>query len=253
MNAFLKKEWMEWNRTGRSWILMLVFVLFGIMNPALAKLTPWLMEALSDSLADTGLVTTAVQVDAMTSWTQFYKNIPIGLIIFILIVSGNFTAEYEKGTLIPVITKGLSRRSVLAAKAVFLYGSWTVLYAVCFGITYGYNAYFWDNGIAGNLFFAAAYTWVFGIWTVALLIFFSAVSKSSSQVLLGTGGAALGVYLLSVFPKLDAFLPARLLRGLDLLQRAKSPGDYHANIAAAGLMVLLCMVLSVGCFDRKQL
>ena len=39
MNAFLKKEWMEWNRTGRSWILMLVFVLFGIMNPALAKLT----------------------------------------------------------------------------------------------------------------------------------------------------------------------------------------------------------------------
>ena len=86
-----------------------------------------------------------------------------------------------------------------------------------------------------------------------LLLFFSAVSKSSSQVLLGTGGAALGVYLISMFPKLDAFLPARLLRGLDLLQRAKSPGDYHANIAVAGLMVLLCMVLSVGCFDRKQL
>ena len=181
MNAFLKKEWMEWNRTGRSWILMLVFVLFGIMNPALAKLTPWLMEALSDSLADTGLVTTAVQVDAMTSWAQFYKNIPIGLIIFILIVGGNFTAEYEKGTLIPVVTKGLSRQSVLAAKAVFLYGSWTVLYAVCFGITYGYNAYFWDNGIAGNLFFAVACTWLFGVWAAALLIFFSAVSKSSSH------------------------------------------------------------------------
>ena len=244
MNAFLKKEWMEWNRTGRSWILMLVFVLFGIMNPALAKLTPWLMEALSDSLADTGLATTAVQVDAMTSWTQFYKNIPIGLIIFILIVGGNFTAEYEKGTLIPVVTKGLSRQSVLAAKAVFLYGSWTVLYAVCFGITYGYNAYFWDNGIAGNLFFAVACTWLFGVWAAALLIFFSAVSKSSSQVLLGTGGTALGVY---------AFLPARLLRGMELLQRVKSPEDYYANIAVVGLMVLLCMVLSVGCFNRKQL
>ena len=94
MNAFLKKEWMEWNRTGRSWILMLVFVLFGIMNPALAKLTPWLMEALSDSLADTGLVTTAVQVDAMTSWTQFYKNIPIGL------VSGFWHMPFRKPTLL---------------------------------------------------------------------------------------------------------------------------------------------------------
>ena len=88
---------------------------------------------------------------------------------------------------------------------------------------------------------------------VVLLLFFSAVSKSSSQVLLGTGGAALGVYLLSMFPKLDAFLPARLLRGMELLQRVKSPEDYYANIAVVGLMVLLCMVLSVGCFDRKQL
>ena len=67
------------------------------------------------------------------------------------------------------------------------------------------------------------------------------------------GGTALGVYLLSMFPKLDAFLPARLLRGMELLQRAKSPEDYYAGITAAGLMVLLCMVLSVGCFDWKQL
>ncbi len=253
MKAFLKKEWMEWWRTGRFMVLLLIFVLFGIMNPAMAKLTPWLMETMSESLADAGFVTTAVSVDAMTSWVQFYKNIPVALIVFVLISSGNFTAEYEKGTLIPVVTRGLARWKILAAKAVFLLGVWTALYVICFGITYGYNAYFWDNGIAGNLFFAVACTWLFGVWAAALLIFFSAVSKSSSQVLLGTGGTALGVYLLSMFPKLDAFLPARLLRGMELLQRVKSPEDYYANIAVVGLMVLLCMVLSVGCFNRKQL
>ena len=43
MKAFLKKEWMEMTRTGRMWILVLIFVLFGIMNPAMAKLTPWMM------------------------------------------------------------------------------------------------------------------------------------------------------------------------------------------------------------------
>ena len=68
MKAFLKKEWMEWKRTGRMLVLLLIFALFGIMNPAVAKLTPWLMETLSESLADTGLVTTTVTVDAMTSW-----------------------------------------------------------------------------------------------------------------------------------------------------------------------------------------
>lgn len=253
MKAFLKKEWMEWSRTGRMLILLLVFVLFGIMNPAIAKLTPWLMETMSESLADAGFVTTAVSVDAMTSWTQFYKNIPIGLIIFILLGSGSFTAEYEKGTLIPVVTKGLARRKILAAKAAILYGSWTALYAICFGITYGYNAYFWDNGIAGHLFFAAACTWLFGIWAVALLIFFSSVSTSSPQVLLGTGGAILGVYLMDMFPKLDRFLPAKLMNGMGLLQRAAEPNDYYAGMAAAGIVVLLCMAFALVCFDRKQL
>ena len=38
MKAFLKKEWMEWKRTGRMAVLLLVFLLLGIMNPALAKL-----------------------------------------------------------------------------------------------------------------------------------------------------------------------------------------------------------------------
>lgn len=253
MKAFLRKEWMEWNRTGRTMVLLAVFVLFGIMNPAFAKLTPWMMEVMSESLADAGIVAAAVQVDAMTSWVQFYKNIPLGLIIFVLINSGSFTSEYEKGTLIPVVTKGLSRRKILAAKTVFLFASWTALYALCFGITYGYNAYFWDNGIAGNLFFAAVCTWLFGIWVAALLIFFSAVSKSSSQVLLGTGGIAVGIYLLAAFPKLDDWLPAKLMNGTALLQRAVSPEDYYAGMAAAGVIALVCMVTAVWCFDRKQL
>lgn len=244
---------MEWSRSGRFMILLLVFVLFGIMNPALAKLTPWLMETLSESLADTGLVVSSVEVDAMISWTQFYKNIPMGLIIFVLLCSGNFTAEYEKGTLIPVVTKGLSRRKIAAAKAIFLYGSWTVFYFLCVSITYGYNAYFWDNGIVENLFFAVACTWLFGMWVTALLLFFSAAGKSSSQVLLGTGGVAMGIYLLGMFPKLAEFLPARLLDGMSLLQKTGSREDYYISMTIAGITILLCMALTMVCFDRKQL
>ena len=56
MRAFLKKEWLEWSRTGRFLVLLLVFTVFGIMNPALAKLTPWLVEIMSESLTDMGLV-----------------------------------------------------------------------------------------------------------------------------------------------------------------------------------------------------
>ena len=39
--AFLKKELFELSRSGKLIIFGFVFVLFGIMNPAIAKLTPW--------------------------------------------------------------------------------------------------------------------------------------------------------------------------------------------------------------------
>ncbi len=38
--AFGKKEWMELVRSGKFLVLLILFCLFGIMNPAVAKLTP---------------------------------------------------------------------------------------------------------------------------------------------------------------------------------------------------------------------
>ena len=141
--ALMRKEYMEATRTGKIMIIILLFVLFGIMSPAVAKLTPWMMKMLSDSMAESGLIVTNVQVDALTSWTQFFKNIPIALIAFVLIFSDIFTKEYKSGTLLLVLTKGLSRYKVVLAKTVLLLSIWTVGYEICFTITYGcYNAFY---------------------------------------------------------------------------------------------------------------
>ena len=120
MMEFLKKEWMEQVRNSKVLILVILFVLFGIMNPAIAKLTPWMMEMLSDSLAEAGMMVVEVESDAMTSWIQFIKNIPMGLIAFVLIESNLFTREYETGTLILTLTKGLERYKVVLSKTIIL-------------------------------------------------------------------------------------------------------------------------------------
>lgn len=78
--AFMKKEWMEQVRSGRLLILVIIFILLGIMNPAVAKLTPWLLEMMADSLEASGMTVTAVTVSAMDSWVQFFKNAPMGLL-----------------------------------------------------------------------------------------------------------------------------------------------------------------------------
>ena len=88
--SFIKKEWMEHVRSGRLMILGMIFVLFGIMNPAIAKMTPWLMETMADSLAESGLIVSEVKVTALDSWMQFYKNAPMALIVFVLLESSIF-------------------------------------------------------------------------------------------------------------------------------------------------------------------
>lgn len=199
--AFIKKEFTEQFRSGRLMILGLLFVLFGIMNPAIAKLTPWLLETMADSLAESGMIVTDVKVSAMDSWVQFYKNIPMGLIAFVLLESSIFTKEYTSGTLVLSLTKGLERYKVVISKALVLTVLWSFGYWLCFGITYGYNAYFWDNSVAQNLIFSVVSWWLFSVMVVALMVLFSVVAKSNTGVLLGTGGVVLASYLVGLLPK----------------------------------------------------
>ena len=108
MNSFLanlNKEFTEIKRNGKLVVIIILFFAFGVMNPAVAKLTPWLLEVMSESMAESGMVVTEVKVDALTSWTQFFKNIPMALIAFVLMFAGIFTKEYEKGTLIPILAR----------------------------------------------------------------------------------------------------------------------------------------------------
>ena len=251
--AFTKKELTEHIRSGRLLILIIVFVLFGIMNPAFAKLTPWLMETLSDSLADSGLTVTSVTVDASTSWTQFFKNIPMGLIVFVLLEGGIFTKEYSSQTLVAALTKGLERYKVIISKTAVMALLWSACYWLCYGITFAYNAYFWDNGIMQNLSFAAGCWWLLGLWTVLLIVLFSSAANSGSTVLLGTGFAFLAAYLISLFPKLSKFSPAHLMDIAPLTSGAESASSYSAAVIVTAVMCVLFVALSIPIFNKKQI
>lgn len=251
--AFFKKELLELTRNGKLMLLFILFCAVGIMNPAVAKLTPWLLEVMGEELAESGMVITGVSVDALTSWTQFFKNIPMALIAFVLICGGSFTREYESGTLLLIFTKGLARFKVLLAKTAVMVILWSGLYWICFGITYGYNAYYWDNSIAESLGAAVAYWWLFGIFTIALTVFFSVLARSFGAVLLGTGGAVLLFYLLSIFKSLANYLPTALMNGMALLTGAIGAEKYlFAAIITASLSISLIAV-SVPIFNKKQL
>ena len=251
--AFVKKEWMDLIRSGRLMIHLTIFLLLGIMNPAVAKLTPWLMEMMAESMEQSGLMITEVTVDAMTSWTQFFKNIPMGLIVFVLINGNLFTKEYGKGTLILVLTKGLNRYKVLVAKLGMLLLTWSVCYFMCFGITYAYNAYFWDNSVAYNLAESILFYWVAGVFAVALMVLFSVVFCNATGVFLGTGGVFATCYFVSMIPKLAKFLPTKLMGTTGLLMGTENVSDYKECLIVTIVMIIVMLAVSVPIFNKKKL
>lgn len=250
--AFTKKEWLQTWRSGKFLILLIVFGLFGILNPGIAKLTPWMMEQFSSTLEESGLLLTEINVDALTSWTQFYKNIPMGLIVFLLMFSGILTNELQSGTLIHMITKGLSRKTVILAKVFVMLILWTFSYWMCFGITYGYNAYFWDNSIALHVLYSAFLIYLTGVWLITLMMLMSVLFPSSSGTAVGTGAIVFVSYLLSMIPNFHACLPTTLMSAGGLLSAVNEPSDYHKALCVAIVLTLLQLLGAIWGFNRKK-
>lgn len=179
--TFTKKEFVELKRTNKLLVLGIVFLLFGIMNPAIAKLTPWLMETMANELESSGLFVKEVVVTALDSWMQFFKNIPMAVIVFVLMFSGILTNEYQKGTLINMVTKGLSRWKIIVSKLIVMLAAWSIGYWMCFGVTYVYNEYYWDNSIAKNLLPSVFVIYILGIWFTTMIILFSSIFRTNCR------------------------------------------------------------------------
>lgn len=251
--TLLHKEVTEIIRTKKILILGILFIVLGIMNPLIAKITPWMMELLSDSLGESGIIIIDVHVDANTSWLQFFKNIPLGYIVFVLMYSQSFTKEYQDNTLLLLFSKGLDRSKVLLSKLIFMIGTWTLLYGVTFIITYGYNAYFWDNSVAVGLYQSLFMWYLFGIFIICLIVLLSTLVKENVGILIGILGILLTTYLIGLIPVLKKFMPTTLMDVNNLLVGKLQFNEYLWTIVITLILSLLSIIISIPLFNKKEI
>lgn len=251
--SFTKKEFFEHFRSAKLYILSGLFLLFAVMSPLLAYLTPELVTMLSESMTQSGMQLTVTEVTAMDSWVQFVKNIPIALIVFIILESNIFTKEYQKGTLVLALTKGLKRYKVIVAKTVTMLALWTAGFFLCFGITYAVNNYVWDNSVAKNLGFMAFCWWLFGVMAICLSVLFSVIAKTNIIVLAGTGGLIFVSYLAGMLPKIGEYMPTLLMNSNSLIYGLEEPQHYVAAIIITTIVSVISITLSVPVFNKKHI
>ena len=251
--TFTGKEFMELRRNGRLLIFLIVFVVLGVMNPATAKLTPWLLKTMADSLEATGITVTEYTVTAMDSWVQYFKNMPtIGLLFTVVMFGGFFTSEYTRGTLIPLLARGLSKNTVAAAKTLTMLLVWSGGYWMSYGITYAYSEYYWDNSVVKNYPFAAFGLWLFGVFLLCCIVFFSSFADSGSQVLLGVGAVYIAMTLAGMVGSIRDYLPSFLSQSGDLLTGQAQPSDYTAAVCVAAAASLALLIASVPFSARRK-
>jgi len=113
--------------------------------------------------------------------------------------------------------------------------------------------YFWDNSIASHVAFAALCVYLLGIWVMLLLLLISTLLKSASGVLAVTGVAVIASYVAGMFGKIGEYLPIRLLSAGNLLAGSMSPEDFWKAIAVALASGVAFFILSVACFNRKNI
>ena len=249
--AFLKKEILESIRTYKLFIMLIVFVLFGVMNPLAAKLTPHIIK----TLIPDGNSIPIPEATALDSWAQFFKNITqMGLIVTTLVFSGILVTELSKGTLINMLTKGLSRKAVILSKFTSMILIWTLSVTVSFIITWVYTVYLFPGDGTNNLLFSVFCLWLFGSFLLSLLMFSSTVTNTNYGSLIIVGVTVVIGMLLNIIPSFQKYNPISLsTRNMELLTNTLNPSSLYNAIGVTIIIIVALVTLSILVFRKKQI
>lgn len=247
--AFVKKELMENMKNYRFLILLTVFLIFGIMSAFLAKFTP---EILSVLAADMEMTSEPVALDA---WKQFYKNISgVGFSAFIILFGSCLSNEYSKGTLVLMVTKGLSRKAVILAKYTAAAVLMTISYWIGYAAAFGYTALLWNDTGLSHIAFAAASLWIVGFLYLSILMIGCVIFKQTFTSILFTGGIAAVISLLGMIEPIAEFNPFILTsKNIDLISGEAIPAEFVIPIFVSVILSIFGLLTAIRLFDKKQL
>ena len=248
--AFTKKEFCEYLRTYKVFVLVTVFLLFGFMNPVVAKVMPELL----DKLLPEGMQINLGTPTALDSWAQFFKNISqMGTIVVVIMFSGIMANEFSRGTLINMLTKGLPRPTVIIAKFTAATVLWSLIYWLCFVVTYFYTAYFWRMDGLVNMFLSVVSLWLYGVLLVSLLIFGGVLFVNIYGSLLLTGGAVAVLMILNIAPAVQKYNPITLSTdNMALLTAQKTASDFLPAVFICAAAIIALLIASIALFNKKQ-
>ena len=251
LRAILFKEFIHHLRSYKLLILAVVFSLFGIISPLSARLLPELLAGLMPE----GISMTLPVPTALDAWGQYFKNMSqMGLIVLALVFSAMMADDLADGRLTLLLTKGLRRPTVLAAKGVFMFAAWSLCVGWSCILSIAYTAFLFPDDSVSGLLPALSGLWLFGLMMLAVLLFCATLLKGTTGCLLGTGALMGMIALFGLIPPFAKGNPWQLITQATGLIGGTLSGE---ALTAPTITSLALMVLSLAgaviVFNKKRL
>lgn len=247
--AFLRKEFLENFRNYRLLLMLGLFFILGLFCPLSAKFMPEIISMSSY------MQFTAEDPSALESWTQFYKNISsMGLSLTLIMFSSCLSNEYAKGTLAIMLTKGLSRSSVILSKFSVIIVITSISYWMCYGITYGYTLYLWPGQELPHLLLAAFALWVLAVLYLCVLMLGCVLFQQAFASIIFVLVVTVTLSLLGTTDFFSAYSPSFLAtKNVDLISGTVTISEFVIPMVITTILSVIFLTLSIVCFNKKQL
>lgn len=249
--SLLKKEAIEGARTKKMISTFTLFLFIGLISPLTAKLTPMILQSIATGNIDINVAPPS-EID---SWTQFFKNISqIGMFGLAIILSTQMVNEFQKGTLINLLSKGLPRYQVVLSKIFYDFILWFIAYFCSFILTYFYTKYFFGISFPiRNILMAALLPFIFGLFLISLEILAGVISGNVIGTLILTSAGIVIQLILSIRDEIVKYMPIALIRKPVNLIKGIGYDDYYVLIITGSILLILCIVISIAVINKKQI
>ena len=249
--VFLKKEMTEDIRTYKVLIMMITFVSLGILSALTAVFMPEIFKYMMIE----GVEITMPDPVWTDSWMQFFKNVPqIGVIVLVLLTIGKVSKECQNKTLINIVTKGISRNSILLAKFVSSIITFTGAYLISVVITALYTKYYFNTAISEDVIVALLGMYIFFIFILGVVLFASVICKNEYEALMIVGGTFGALFVLRMFPKTNKWNPMSLMAdGTSIIGGSVNSNELIPVLILTIAFLIGIIILTSTIFKRKKL
>lgn len=251
LKVMLEKEWTENLRTYKVISLIIVLMIMGVMSPFTAIIMPDVIKgALPEAMKDT-VIPDATYIDA---YIQFFKNVnQIGLIVLVIMYSGMLVNELNKGTILNLVTKGLSRQYIILSKWAVCVMVWSLAFLLGALIQYIYTIYYFNDEGSNKL---AAYlmSWLFGVMILSLILLFSSFLKNNIGVMLSIIIVIIALFIANMNNVFSEISPLYLIQNnTKVLTEEIAIKDVLSPVITTIFICMLSISLSVIKFNKVEI